>query len=81
MCKRPLKKILVEVLPGGSGGRESACQSRIQETQVRSLIWEDLLEKEMATHSNILALEIPWTEQPGWATAPGVERSWIQLSD
>ena len=33
--------------------------------QLRSLAWEDPLEKEMATHSNILAWEIPWTEEPG----------------
>ena len=36
-----------------------------QETRVRSLGKEDSLEKEMATHSNIFALEIPWTEEPG----------------
>ena len=36
-----------------------------QDTHVRSLGWEDPLEKEMATHSNILAWEIPWTEGPG----------------
>ena len=35
------------------------------ETQVRSLGWEDPLEKEMATHSSILAWEIPWTEEAG----------------
>ena len=35
------------------------------ETQVRSLGEEDPLEKEMATHSHILALKIPWTEEPG----------------
>ena len=35
----------------------------MQETQVRSLGWEDSLEKEMATYSNILAWEIPWTEE------------------
>ena len=35
-----------------------------QETWVRSLGWEDPPEKEMATHSNILAWEIPWTEEP-----------------
>ena len=34
------------------------------ETQVQSLGWEELLEKEMATHSSILAWEIPWTEEP-----------------
>ena len=37
----------------------------MQETQVRSLGPEDPLEKEMATHSGILAWEIPWTEEPG----------------
>ena len=36
-----------------------------QETQVRSLGWDDPLEKEIAIHSNILAWEIPWTEEPG----------------
>ena len=34
----------------------------MQETQVRSLGWEDPLEKEMATHTSVLAWEIPWTE-------------------
>ena len=37
----------------------------VQETLVRSLVQEDPLEKEMATHSCILAWRIPWTEQPG----------------
>ena len=37
----------------------------MQETQVQSLGWEDILEKEMATHSSILAWRIPWTEEPG----------------
>ena len=37
----------------------------VQETQVRSLGWEDPLEKGMATHSSILAWRIPWTEEPG----------------
>ena len=36
-----------------------------QETWVQSLGWEDLLEKEMVTHSSILAWKIPWTEEPG----------------
>ena len=35
------------------------------ETWVRTLGWEDLLEKEMATHSSILAWRLPWTEEPG----------------
>ena len=37
----------------------------VQETCVRSLGWNDPLEKEMATHSSILAWRIPWTEEPG----------------
>ena len=37
----------------------------MQETWVRFLGWEDPLEKEMATHSSILAWGIPWTEEPG----------------
>ena len=47
----------------------------MQETQVRSLGWEDPLEKEMATHSSILAWTIPWTEEPEWATVHGVAKS------
>ena len=37
----------------------------MQETQVRSLGWKDLLEKEMGTYPSILVQEIPWTEEPG----------------
>ena len=37
----------------------------MQETQVQSLGWEDALEKEMATHSSILAWKISWTEETG----------------
>ena len=37
----------------------------MRETQILFLNWEDLLEKEMATHSTILAWKIPWTEEPG----------------
>ena len=36
-----------------------------QETQVRSLGWDDPLDKEMATYSSMLAREMPWTEKPG----------------
>ena len=43
----------------------------MQETQVWSLGQEDPLEKEMATHSNILAWEIPWTEEPGGLQSMG----------
>ena len=37
----------------------------MRETRVQSLGWEDLLEKEMATHSSPLAWKIPWMEEPG----------------
>ena len=53
----------------------------MQETRVQSLLQEDPLEKEMATHSIILALEIPWTEKPGSLQYMGVQESWTQLSD
>ena len=46
----------------GSDGKESPA---MQETRVRALGWEDPLEKEMATHSSVLAWEIPWTKKPG----------------
>ena len=46
----------------------------VQETRVRSLGWEDLLEKEMATHSSILAWRIPWTEEPGGLQSMGWQR-------
>ena len=42
--------------------------------------WEDVLEKGMATHSSILAWEMPWTEEPGGLQSMG-SQSWIQLSD
>ena len=45
-----------------------------KETQVQSLGWEDPLEKEMATHSNILAWRIPWTEEPGRIQSMGHKR-------
>ena len=41
------------------------CLPTTRETQVQSLGWADLLEKEMATHSSVLAWKIPWTEEPG----------------
>ena len=43
----------------------------VQETQVQSLGQEDPLEKDMATHSRILAWEIPWTEGPGGLQSMG----------
>ena len=46
----------------------------MQEAWIRSLDWEDSLEKEMATHSGILAWRIPWTEEPGGLQAMGSQR-------
>ena len=52
----------------------------MQETQVRSLGWEDPLEKRMATHCSILAWRIPWTEEPVGLRSME-SQSQIQLSD
>ena len=46
----------------------------MQETWVRPLGWEDPLEKEMATHSNILAWRIPWTEETSRLQSMGSQR-------
>jgi len=57
--------------PGDSDSKESA----VQETWVLSLGWEDTLEKEMATHSSILAWKIPWMEEPGRLQSMGLQ--WV----
>ena len=49
--------------------------SAMQETQVQSLGQEDPLEKEMTTHSTILAWRIPWTEEPGRLHSMGSQES------
>ena len=45
------------------------------ETEVQSLGWEDLLEKEMVTHSSMLAWKIPWMEEPGRLESMGHKES------
>ena len=55
-------------LPGGW------LRGTVQEAQFRSLSQEDLLEKKMATHSSILAWEIPWTKEPGGLQFMGSQR-------
>ena len=50
-------------LPGGSVVKSLPAMQELQETQVRSLGWEEPLEEEMATHSSILAWRIPQTEE------------------
>ena len=46
----------------------------MQKTCIRSLEWENPLEKDMATHSSILAWEIPWTEEPGRLQPMGTQK-------
>ena len=46
----------------------------MRETGVQSLGWEDLMKKEMATHSSMLAWKIPWTEEPGRLQSMGSQR-------
>ena len=50
------------------------CLPTMQETRVQSLGWEDLLEKEMATRSSILACKIPWMEDRGRPQSMGSQR-------
>ena len=58
--------------PGGSVSKESSCNAGDL-----ALIpgWKDPLEKEMATHSSILAWKIPWTEEPGGLPSMGLQES------
>ena len=51
----------------------------MRETLVRSLGWEGSLEKEMVTHSSILAWKISWTEEPGGLQFMGITKSWTCL--
>ena len=53
----------------------------VQVTRVQSLGWKDPLERGMATHSSILAWEIPWTEDPGGLQSMGVTKSQTRLSN
>ena len=54
-------------------------KQEMQEMGVWSLGWEDPLEKGMATHSSILAWEIPWTEEPGGLQSMGLQRIVLDL--
>ena len=60
-------------LPRWLGGKESIClpMQEPEETWVQSLGQEGSLEKEMVTHSSILAWKILWTEEPGWLQSMG----------
>ena len=56
-----------------SSGKESPANAG-DVGSIRSLGWKDSLEEEMATHSNILALKIPWTEEPGGLQSMGSQK-------
>ena len=60
--------------PGGSVVKSLPAMQETQEAQAQSLGEEDLLEKEMATHSCILAWRIPWTEKSGGLQCMGSQR-------
>ena len=62
---------LLNCFPGGSVVKNIPA---MQEMWVWSVGQEDPLEKEMATHSNILTWKIPWTEEPGWLLSMGLQR-------
>ena len=64
-----------------SGGSVVNNASAMQETQVWSLGWEDLLEKGMATHSSVLAWRIPWTKEPGGLQSMGSQGAGHDRSD
>ena len=62
-------------LPRWGSGKESyLSMQEAQETWVRSLGWEDPLEKAVATHSSVLAWKIPWMEEPGRLQFMGSQR-------
>ena len=73
------KLLLTKIYPKDAGASQVAqwysTRLPVQEMQVRSLGWEEPLEKEMATHSSILVWEIPWTEQPGGLQCMGLLRA------
>ena len=62
---------LIGGFPSGSMVKNPPTVQKIQEMGIRSLGWENTLEKGMATHSSILAWRIPWTEEPGRLQSSG----------
>ena len=62
-------------LPRWLGGKEPTCQCRrLRRHGFDCWVREDPLEEEMASHCNILACRIPWTEEPGWPQSTGSKR-------
>ena len=81
VCLLPVSGLLGRHLGIGNYGLVQSSYGPVQETWVRSLDREDPLEKERATHSSILAWEIPRTEEPGGLQPMGWQKSWTPLSD
>ena len=73
-------KAYINVVYGFPDGSVAKNLSAMREAQVQSLGQEYPLEKEMATHSRILAWEIPWTEEPGRLQSIGSQKSWTRLN-
>ena len=76
----PLLWVMCFCLPASFSPTSSLAQSvknlpAVQETQIQFLGQEDALKKEMATHSSILAWEIPWAEKPGGLQSMGSQES------
>ena len=71
-CQKGFETVSIEQeFPGGLAVKNPPAAPEMQEAWVQSLSLEDLLEQEMATHSRILAWEIPWTEEPGGLQSTG----------
>ena len=66
---------------GGTVVKNLPAIQETQETRVQSVGQEDPLEEEMATHSSILAWEIPWTEEPGGLQSMASQKNWTRLRD
>ena len=75
VCTLPLSLCFKETLRAFPVAETIKNLPAMQETQVQSLGWEDPLEKEMATHSSILAWRIPRTEEPGELLSMGSQRA------
>ena len=79
--KSTLSICIYKGFPGGSVVKNPPPMQETPEMQLQSLGQADLLEKEMATHSSILAWTISWTEEAGDLSVHGVTKSRTQLSE
>ena len=67
--------------PGGSVVKNPTAKAGDAGDEAQSVGREDPLEEEMVTHSSILAMEVPWTEEPGELLSMGSQKSRAQLTD